>query len=132
MAHYRYTIRIDGLRNVMYIDQKGQPTATDFQNLKRQFLIDVANMRPGFAIINDQRELEPFDDEAMKVAKELVEITNQHRASRVIRILPQDLLSKVKLSTTLSTAKNRYANIRVASPEEAEAALEAPLEDLQA
>ena len=69
--------------------------------------------------------MEPFDDEAMEVAKELVEITNEHGAVRVIRIVPVDLLSTIRLSSTLVAAKSRYASIRVASLEEAEAAFNA-------
>ncbi len=80
-------------------------------------------MRRAFAIVNDQRELEPFKDEAMEVAGDLLETTNERSASKVIRILPANLIAKVKLSTTLVTGESRYDNISVASPEEAEAAL---------
>ena len=61
----------------------------------------------------------------MEVAKELVEITNQRGASRVIRIVPADLLSTMVLSSTLIAAKSRYTSIRVATAEEAEEAFEA-------
>jgi len=125
MSTYTFSIRVDVQRNLMYIDQHGLPTASDLLNLKRDFIAEVANLRPGFSIINDQREMEPFDDEAMEVAKELVEITNEHGAVRVIRIVPVDLLSTIRLSSTLVAAKSRYASIRVASLEEAEAAFNA-------
>jgi hypothetical protein len=125
MSTYTFSLRADGGRNVMYIEQRGLATAADFEDLKRAFLAEVGKLSPGFAIINDQRELEPYGDEAMEVAKELVEITNQYQASRVIRIVPADLLSTVQLSSTLISGRSRYTSIRVATPEEAEEALEA-------
>ena len=125
MSTYSYSLRADAERNVMYIDQRGLATAADFRDLKNAFLAEVGKLRPGFAIINDQRELEPYGDEAMDVAKELVQITNQYQASRVIRIVPADLLSTVQLSSPLISGRSQYTSIRVGTPEEAEEALEA-------
>ena len=125
MSRYTFSVRVDIPRNVMYIEQRGLPTAADFLDLKIAFLAEVGKLRAGFAIVNDQREMEPYDDDAMEVAKELVELTNQHQAARVIRIVSADLLATVQLSSTLIAAKSRYASIRVASPEEAEEALQA-------
>lgn len=125
MSTYTFSIRSDVPRNVMYINQQGRPTAAGFLDLKKVFLAELEKLHPGFAIINDQREMEPYDDEAMEVAKELVEITNQRGASRVIRIVPADLLSTMVLSSTLIAAKSRYTSIRVATAEEAEEAFEA-------
>ncbi len=109
----------------MYINQSGRPSATDFLDLKRVFLTEVEKLQPGFAIINDQREMESYDDEAMEVARDLVEITNQHGAARVIRIAPVDFLSTIKISLTLIAGNSQYTSIRVATPEEAEEAIEA-------
>lgn len=124
MSPYTFSIRTDIERNLMFIDQKGRPTASGFLDLKRAFLTEVAKLRPGFSIVNDQREMEAYDDQAMEVARELVKITNQHAAARVIRIVPVDFLSTVRLSSTLVEAKSQYASIRVTTPEEAEAALD--------
>jgi len=123
MSNYTFAIRTDVERNLMYIEQKGRPTAADFLDLKRAFLVELEKLRPGFSIVNDQREFEAYDEEAMEVAKELVSITSQHGAARVIRIVPTDLLTTVTLSSTLVEGKSQYASIRVTSPEEAEAAL---------
>jgi len=125
MSSYTFSIRIDVPRNVMYISQFGRPSAEDLLKLKREYLSEIAKLQPGFTIVNDQREMEPYDDEAMEVATELVKITNQHRASRVIRIVPADVLSTFRLSSTLVAGESRYASIRVATPEEAEEALDA-------
>ena len=123
MSNYTFAIRTDVERNLMYIEQKGRPTAADFLDLKRAFLVELEKLRPGFSIVNDQREFEAYDEEAMEVAKELVSVTSQHGAARVIRIVPADLLTTVIISSTLVEGKSQYASIRVTSPEEAEAAL---------
>jgi hypothetical protein len=125
MPDYSFSIRTEVQRNVMYIEQRGRPTAVDLLDLKRAFLAAVPKLRAGFSIVNDQRQMEPYDDEAKEVAKELVQIANRHRPARVIRIVPADVLSTITLSSTLEEAKSRYTSIRVGSPEEAEAALEA-------
>ena len=124
MSSYTFTVRNDVHRNVMYIEQRGKPSASDFLELKDVFAAEAGKLQPGFSIINDQREMETYDDDAMEVAKDLVKLTNELGAARVIRIVPVDLLSTVRLSSTLIAAKSQYTSIRVASPEEAEEALE--------
>ena len=69
--------------------------------------------------------MEAYDDAAKDVAKELVQIANERGTARVIRIVPADMLSTITLSSTLVEGGSRYASIRVGSPEEAEAALDA-------
>jgi UDP-N-acetylglucosamine transferase subunit ALG13 len=128
MTAYRYSIRTDVDRNVMYIDQHGRPTSADLLDLKRSFLTEVTTLRPGITVVNDQRELETLEDEAMEIAKDLVETTNRHGVARVIRIIPPDFLAAVQIMESLVEGRSRYASIRVASPEEAEEALETFLE----
>ena len=123
MSTYSFSIRTNSQQNLMYIDQHGRPTAADFLNLKRAYLVELEKLRPGFSIVNDQRELEAYGEDAMEVAKELVSITNRHGAARVIRIVPTDLQTTVTISSTLVEGQSQYASIRVTSPEEAEAAL---------
>ena len=125
MTAYEFSIRSEPGRNVLYIEQRGCPSADDLRELRRAFLVEAGRLRPGFAIVNDQRFMEPYDDDAMEVAKDLVRLTNRLQASRVIRIVPADVLSTVRLSTTLESAESSYPSIRVASPDEAEEALEA-------
>ena len=124
MSTYTFSMRTDIPRNVLYIDQHGRPTADDFLDLKRDFLVHAGELQTGFSIINDQRGMEPYDDEAMEMAKDLVETTSRHGVSRVIRIVPSDFLSTVQISSSLHKGRSRYPSIRVASPEEAEEALE--------
>jgi hypothetical protein len=123
MSAYRYSIRSDVNRNVLYIDQHGRPTSADLLELKRSFLAEVANLRPGITVVNDQREMESLDHEAMEMARDLVETTSRHGVTRVIRIAPPDFLSTVQISESLVEGRSSYTSINVASPEEAEEAL---------
>lgn len=109
----------------MYISQHGRPSAGEVLDLKRRFLSEVARLRPGLTIVNDQREMELLDEEAMEMAKELVATVSECGVSRVIRVAPPDLRSIVQISTSLVEGKSRYPSIQVASLEEAEEALDA-------
>jgi hypothetical protein len=120
MTEYGFSVRVDESRNVMYITQWGRPSADDLRRLKDGFLAAVGPLRPGFTLVNDQRQMKSFDEEAMEVAKELVEESNKAGLSRVIRIVPDSLVAKVRLSRTLVSAGFRYEDIRVGTPEEAE------------
>jgi hypothetical protein len=129
MTEYRFSIAPNLIRNVLYIEQRGRPNACDLLQLKEHFLTAARRLQPGFSIVNDQRFMEPYDDEAMEVAKDLVRLTNELQAARVVRIVPADVFSTVQLTTTLMAAQSRYPSIRVGSPEEAEEALEAFTEE---
>ena len=47
MSSYTFSIRTEVHRNVMYIEQRGRPTAADFLDLKRAFLPELAKLQPG-------------------------------------------------------------------------------------
>ncbi len=123
MASFTFSIRVEPDRNVMYMTQNGQPRAADFEAVKTELRRAVTKLEPGFALINDQRSLEPFDELTMSVAKELVAIMDGAGASMVIRIVPSDPISMTKVLRALVTAESRYQTIRVSSSEEAEAVL---------
>lgn len=123
MSAYRYSMRTDIDRNVMYIDQHGRPTRADLLDLKRSFLTEVTKLHGDITVVNDQREMESLDDEAMEMAKDLVETTSDHGVTRVIRIVSPDFLASVQISESLAEGRGRYTSIRVTSPEEAEEAL---------
>lgn len=120
MALFTFSIRVEPDRNVIYMTQSGQPRAEDFEAVKTELRRAVAELEPGFALVNDQRNLEPFDELTMSVAKELVAIMDGAGASMVIRIVPSDPISMTKVLRALVTAESRYQTIRVSSPAEAE------------
>jgi len=123
MTPFAYSLRLDRSRNVMFISQSGRPHASDFARLKQDFADAAAQLDHGFTVVNDQRELEPFDEPTLAVARELVELSDSLGVGRVIRIQPADLMVKTKLSRALSAGSSHYPTIRVDTPEEAEAEL---------
>lgn len=123
MSRFAYSMRVDSKDNVLHMEQRGLASRDDLLNLKADYLKALRSLTPGFVLVNDQRDLEPYSDEAMAVAQELVDLTNEHGASAVIRIVAESLPSMARVSRVLTTAKARYKNIRVKTPEEAATAL---------
>jgi len=125
MSSFSFSIRVEPDRNVMYMTQRGQPRAADFEEVKVELQRAVEQIGPGFVLVNDQRSLEPFDELTMSVATELVAIMDDAEASMVIRIVPSDPISMTKVLRAQVTAESRYQTIRVSSPQEAEEVLAA-------
>jgi len=127
MSDYGYSIRVDRARNVMYMAQEGSADAVDLARLREAYVAALAEVKPGFVLVHDQRRVESFTDAALEVGKELVAITNDHRAARVIRIAPEALATRTRVGRVLVAARSRYESVRVNTPEEAEALVEAHL-----
>lgn len=123
MGSFKFDIRIEPERNVMYMTQSGRPSAEDFGNVEREILAAADGLDRGFTLINDQRRLEPFDEGAMEMATNLISTISRAGVSKVIRIEPADLVSMTKILRALVTAESPYSTIRVSSPEEAERVL---------
>ena len=120
MASFKYSIRVEPERNVVYMTQSGRPQARDFRALLEELSEATTRLQPGFTLVNDQRYLEPFDEDAMSVAKELVNVVDRAGLSKVIRIVPSDLVSQTKILRALVTGESSYQTVRVSSPAEAE------------
>lgn len=124
MAEYRYAVRMDHARNVLYLEQEGSADRVDLLRFREAYLAALAGVRPGWVLVHDQRRVESFTDEALEVGKDLVAITNQHRAAKVIRIAPEALATRTRVGRVLVAARSRYESVRVNTPEEAEALVE--------
>jgi hypothetical protein len=120
MASFKFSIKVEPDRNVMYMTQRGQPCAADYEAVKAELSRALTSLEPGFAMVNDQRHLEPFDESTMLVAKELIAMMDKAGASTVIRVVPSDLISMTKILRALVTSECRYQTIRVSSLDEAE------------
>jgi hypothetical protein len=123
VADYRFTIRIDRTRNVLYLAQEGHAEREDLTRMREAYEQVLADARPGFVLIHDQRGVESFTDGALEVGVELVALTSERGAAAVIRIAPESLAPRTRVTRVLASAKPRYRNLRVATPEEAEALL---------
>ena len=127
MSEYRYSIRVDRARNVMYVAQEGSADGVDLARFRDAYVAALADVRPGFVLVHDQRRVDSFTDAALEVGKELVAITNDHRAARVIRIAPEALATRTRVGRVLVAARSKYESVRVNTPDEAEALVEAHL-----
>ena len=122
---YDFTIRLDAARNVVYLAQEGHADGDDLRRMRDVYVRTLRGVKPGWVLVHDQRRVESFSDEALEVGKELVAITNDQGAAKVIRIAPEQLAPRTRTTRVLVTARARYESLRVATPEEAEQALAA-------
>ncbi|MEE4273224.1 MAG: hypothetical protein V2I67_16235 [Thermoanaerobaculales bacterium] len=120
MASFTFDVRIEPERNVMYMTQSGRPSAGDFEQVHQEVMAAADRLKRGFILVNDQRRLEPFDEGAMVVAKGLIADIGRAGVSKVIRIVPSDLVSMTKILRALVTADSPYPTIRVSSSKQAE------------
>lgn len=125
MSSYRFSIRTDPARNVMYMEQEGHAEREDLARMRDAYVLALDEVRPGFVLVHDQRKVESFTDEALEVGKELVALTNARGAAKVIRIAPDQLAPRTRVTRVLAGSRPRYENLRVATPDEAEALLRA-------
>jgi hypothetical protein len=125
MPAYDFSIRLDAPRNVVYIAQEGRADGDDLRRMRDAYVRTLAGVKPGWVLVHDQRRVESFTDEALEVGKELVALTNEHGAAKVIRIAPEQLATRTRTTRVLVSARARYESLRVGTPEEAEQALAA-------
>jgi hypothetical protein len=123
MSDYSFSLRVDAARNVVFLAQQGHADRSELERMREAYTRALGGARPGFVLVHDQRAVESFSDGALEVGVELVALTNEHGAAAVIRIAPESLAPRTRITRVLASAKPRYRNIRVATPEEAEAAL---------
>lgn len=124
---YHHALRADTARNVLYMTQTGHAEADDMRRMRDEYVQVLGGMRPGFILVNDQREVESFTDAALEVGKELVALTEAHAVGTVIRIVPESLLPRARISRILASSDASYSTKRVATLEEAEQAVAAHL-----
>lgn len=120
MSDYSYSVRVDPERNVVYLAQSGHAERDDLLCLKEEYGRALARVRPGFVVVHDQRGVRSFSEEAVEVGRELVALTSGRGAAKVIRIAPESLLARTRVTRVLVSAQSRYGDVRVSTPEEAE------------
>lgn len=120
MSDYRFAVRLDRARNVVYLEQEGRVERDDLLRMRAAYLETLKDARPGWVLVHDQRRVLSLTDEALEVGKELVALTNEHGAARVIRIVPEQLATRTRVTRALIAGRSRYESLRVTTPEEAE------------
>ena len=123
MDRYRSTVTADAARNVIWMTQEGHADAPDMVRMRDQYEAALRSVRPGFVLVNDQSGVQSFSDAALEVGMELVAMTSAAGASKVIRVVPDSLAQRSRISRVLVGGGFRYENVRVATRAEAEALL---------
>jgi len=107
-------------RNVIYIEQSGRGEVQDIVGLLAAYRDACRQVKPGFVLVNDQRTLEPYADNALETVSQLVAVCDEYKMSHCIRIVADSLATKARISRVLVFSKPAYENLRVNSLEEAE------------
>lgn len=120
MRRYSFSVRVDDEENVLYIAQEGHAEREDLVAMREEYLRALRRVRPGFILVHDQRKVESFSDGALEIGKELVAITSEHGVAKVIRVVPETLSQRTRMTRVLVSARAPYESVRVSTPEEAE------------
>ena len=123
MAPFQVSIRSDKTRNVIYVEQAGRGEVRDIEGFIAAYRDACRQVKAGFVLVNDQRKLEPYADEALETVKQLVALCNEYGMSHCIRIVADSLVTKTRISRILVSTGPTYDNLRVNTPEEAEVLL---------
>jgi hypothetical protein len=123
MTPFQVSIRCDKTRNVIYVEQSGRADVQDIEGFIAAYRDACRQIKTGFVLVNDQRKLEPYADEALDTVKRLVALCDEYGMSHCIRIVADSLVTKTRISRILVSSKPTYDNLKVNTPEEAEALL---------
>jgi hypothetical protein len=120
---FTYEIRTDVPRNRLYMRLVGFMAEADARQVADALLAEYDKLRPGFAIVNDIRELKPTTQEASEQMRRAQEGAVQHGFGRAIRVVGAQVITHMQWTRTLKAAHGREAET-AATPEEAERMLD--------
>src|SRR5271157_5518713 len=111
MAPFQLSIRCDKTRNVIYVEQSGRGEVRDIEGFIAAYRDACRQVKAGFVLVNDQRKLEPYADEAIDTVKQLVALCNEYGMSHCIRIVADSLVTKARISRILVSTGPTYDNL---------------------
>lgn len=123
MRPFSFNLRCDTRANVMWMTQEGDPDVASLQRMTAQYGEKLKLLRPGWVLVNDQRNLGAYSEEGLKLAAQQVRMTNESECKRVIRIVPAELLARLTLKRALIGGSRRYEVTNVDTLEAAQAEL---------
>jgi hypothetical protein len=118
-------IRADIPRNRMYVRMVGFMTDDDARRVADAIIAEIQKLRPGFAVINDIRDLKPTSPTASDHMRRAQEASVKHGCGRVIRVIGEQVITQMQWNRTLKAVRGSGAEA-AASVEEAERMLETP------
>jgi hypothetical protein len=116
---FTYDIRADGPRNRLYLRMAGFMTDDDALRVADAIIAEIQKLGPGFAVINDIRELKPTSQTASDHLRRAQEASVKRGSGRVIRVVGDQVVTQMQWNRTLRAARGSGAEI-AATVEEAE------------
>src|SRR5262249_60773313 len=96
--------RADLVRNRLYMRLTGFMSEADARRAADAVIAEMEKLRPGFAIINDIRELKPVAPAASDQLKRTQEAAVRLGYSRAIRVVGDQMITHLQWSRTLKAA----------------------------
>jgi len=122
---FSYDIRADVRRNRLYLRMVGYMGDDEAVEVADTIIREMQKLQPGFAVINDIRELKPASATATREMQRAQEASFKHGHGRVIRVVGEQTVTQLQWNRTLTAAQGRGAET-AATVEEAERMLELP------
>jgi hypothetical protein len=120
---FTFEIRADALRNRLYCRMTGFMTDDDAVRVADTIIDEIQKLKPGFAIINDIRDLKPTSQTATDHMKRAQEASVKHGSGRVIRVVGDQVVTQIQWNRTLKAVRGTGAET-ARTVEEAERMLE--------
>jgi hypothetical protein len=101
----------------------GFMTDDDAVRVADAIIAEIQKLKPGFAVINDIRELKPTGPVASEHMRRAQKASVKHGSDRVIRVVGDQVVTQMQWNRTLKTVQASGAEI-AATVDEAERMLE--------
>ena len=120
---FTFEIHADGPRNRLYLRMAGFMTDNDAVRVADTIIAQIQKLKPGFAVINDIRDLKPTSQTATDHMRRAQEASVKHGSGRVIRVVGDQVVTQIQWNRTLKAARGSGAET-ASTVEEAERMLE--------
>jgi hypothetical protein len=120
---FTYDIQVRVATNRLYLSAHGSMSDDDAKEVADRIIQEIQKLRPGFAIINDIRDLKPASPTATEHLRRAQEASVKRGAGRVIRVVGEQVITQMQWNRTLKSAQHGGAET-AATVEEAERMLD--------
>jgi hypothetical protein len=118
-----FEIRGDAFRNRLYLRMAGFMTDDDAVRVADTIIAEVQKLKPGFAVINDIRDLKPTSQTATDQMRRAQDASAKLGNGRVIRVVGDQVVTQIQWNRTLKAVRGTPAET-ASTVEEAERMLE--------
>jgi hypothetical protein len=120
---FTFEVRGDAVRNRLYVRMAGFMTDDDAVGVADRIIAEVEKLKPGFAVINDIRDLKPTSQAATDQMRRAQENSVKLGGGRVIRVVGDQVITQIQWNRTLKAVRGTPAET-ASTVEEAERMLE--------